>query len=88
VQPGVAQAAGAVVPVEGVELDQQKLGQVASSGPRRLYRVEVTSTIGTNANGEPRFQRKLVGIWDTQVQNQNMRSQDYRRGSWVYWREE
>lgn len=75
-------------PVEGVELDQQKLGQVASSGPRRLYRVEVSSSIGTNAFGDPRFQRKLVGIWDTEVQNQNMRSQDYRRGAWVYWREE
>jgi type II secretory pathway component PulK len=75
-------------PVEGVELDQTKLGQVASSGPRRLYRVEVTSSIGTSPSGEPRFQRKLVGVWDTQVQNQNMRNQDYRRGAWVFWREE
>jgi general secretion pathway protein K len=88
VQPGVAQAASQVEPVEGVELDQAKLGQVASSGPRRLYRVEVSSSVGTNAFGEPRFQRKLIGIWDTEVQNQNMRSQDYRRGAWVYWREE
>ncbi len=88
VQPGVAQAAQGMEPVEGVELDQPKLGQVASSGPRRLYRVEVTSSFGMNANGEPRFQRKLVGIWDTQVQNQNMRNQDYRRGAWVFWREE
>ncbi len=88
VQPGVAQAASNVVPVQGVELDQAKLGQVASSGPRRLYRVEVSSSIGTNAFGDPRFQRKLIGIWDTQVQNQNMRSQNYRRGAWIYWREE
>lgn len=78
----------AVEPVEGVELNQQKLGQVASSGPRRLYRVEVTSSLGTNPAGEPRFERKLVGVWDTQVQNQNMRNQDYRRGAWVFWREE
>lgn len=77
-----------VEPVEGVELDPQKLGQVASSGPRRLYRVEITSSIGMDAKGEPRFTRKLVGIWDTQVQNQNMRTPDYRRGAWVFWREE
>jgi general secretion pathway protein K len=87
-QSSVAQPPPDGPPVEGVELDQQKLGQVASSGPRRLYRVEVSSSIGSNAFGDPRFQRKLVGIWDTEVQNQNMRSQDYRRGAWVYWREE
>jgi type II secretory pathway component PulK len=86
--PGVAQAAAAVEPIQGVELDQTKLGQVASSGPRRLYRVEVTSTLGMSATGEPRFERKLVGIWDTQVQNQNMRTPDYRKGAWVFWREE
>ncbi len=86
--PGAAAAAQSVEPVEGVELDPQKLGQVASSGPRRLYRVEVTSSIGVDTQGEPRFSRKLVGIWDTQVQNQNMRTPDYRRGAWVFWREE
>lgn len=86
--PGVAAAAEGVEPVQGVELDGNKLGQVASSGPRRLYRVEVTSTIGKTPRGEPRFQHKLTAIWDTQVQNQNMRSADYRRGSWVFWREE
>ena len=87
-QADVANAAQAVDPVQGVELDEQKLGQVASSGPRRLYRVEVTSSVGSSPNGEPRFQRKLIGIWDTEVQNQNMRNQEYRRGSWVFWREE
>lgn len=86
--PGAVAAAQGIEPVEGVELDPQKLGQVASSGPRRLYRVEITSSVGTDSKGEPRFVRKLVGIWDTQVQNQNMRTPDYRHGAWVYWREE
>ncbi len=81
-------AAANAEPVQGVELDPQKLGQVAKSGPRRLYRVEVTSSLGTTAKGEPRFSRKLVGVWDTEVQNQNMRSTDYRKGAWVFWREE
>ena len=81
-------AAQNVEPVAGVELDPQKLGQVGTSGPRRLYRIEITSNIGMDAKGEPRFTRKLVAIWDTQVQNQNMRTPDYRRGAWVYWREE
>ena len=85
---GAASAAQGLEPVQGVELDGQKLGQVASSGPRRLYRVEVTSTVGKTPRGEPRFQRKFIGIWDTQVQNQNFRNPDYRRGSWVFWREE
>ncbi len=85
---GAKQAAGQAEPVQGVELDPQKLGQVAKSGPRRLYRVEVTSSIGKTVKGEPRFSRKLVAIWDTEVQNQNMRSTDYRKGMWVFWREE
>lgn len=67
--------------VEGVELDAGKLGQIASSGPRRTYRIEVTAVVGD-------LQRRVIGIWDTQTQNQHMRTQDYARGTWVYWREE
>ena len=85
---GAQTAAANAEPVQGVELDAQKLGQVAKSGPRRLYRVEVTSSLGLTAKGEPRFSRKLIGVWDTEVQNQNMRSTDYRKGAWVFWREE
>jgi len=85
---GAQNAAANAEPVQGVELDAQKLGQVAKSGPRRLYRVEVTSTLGVTPKGEPRFSRRLVGVWDTEVQNQNMRSTDYRKGAWVFWREE
>jgi len=67
--------------VEGVELDPAKLGQIATSGPRRTYRIEVTALVGD-------LQRRVIGVWDTQTQNQNMRTQDYARGAWVYWREE
>lgn len=75
-------------PIQGVELNLTLLGQIATAGPRRLYRVVVTSSFGQTAEGDPRFTRKLTAIWDTQVQNQNMRTQDYRIGSWVFWREE
>lgn len=85
---GVAAAAQELEPVQGVELDKGKLGQVARSGPRRIYRVEVNSTVGVTRTGEPRLHRKLVGIWDTQVQNQNMRNPANGRGAWVFWREE
>ena len=68
-------------PVEGVELDNAKLNQIASSGPRRTYRVEVTAVIGD-------LQRRVTGIWDTQTQNQYNRNPDDTRGAWVYWREE
>jgi hypothetical protein len=69
------------VPVEGVELDQQKLGQIAKAGVRRLYRVNVTSTVG-------RMTRTLTAVWDTNVQNQNARGDGYSRGNWVFWKEE
>ncbi|MBL4632291.1 MAG: general secretion pathway protein GspK [Kofleriaceae bacterium] len=92
----VANAAGGEEPqapesqeaVQGVELNLSLLGQIATAGPRRLYRVVVTSTFGQTPDGGARFTRKLTAIWDTQVQNQNMRHRDYRRGSWVFWREE
>ena len=76
-----AAAAQNLEAVEGVELDAKKLAQVAKAGPRRTYRVEVTSEVG-------RLKRHLTAIWDTQVQNQNMRDPAYARGSWVFWREE
>ena len=44
-------SAGKTAPVQGVELDPQKLGQVAESGPRRLYRVEVTSIFWPHCQG-------------------------------------
>lgn len=76
-----AAAAQGLEPVEGVELDTKKLQQVAKAGPRQIYRVEVTSTVG-------RLTKRLTAIWDTQYTNQNARNPAYRKGSWVFWREE
>jgi general secretion pathway protein K len=70
---------------EGVELDQQKLAQVARAGPRRTYRVEATASIG-------RVNKRIIGVWDASVQQQNARSRDGApsggKGAWVFWREE
>ncbi|HUS63947.1 MAG TPA: hypothetical protein VMZ28_05350 [Kofleriaceae bacterium] len=75
--------------IEGLELDTQKLGQVARSGPRRTYRVEVVATVprGEEGNGME-YIRRLTAVWDTKTQNQNMRDQNYAKGAWVYWRED
>jgi type II secretory pathway component PulK len=67
--------------VDGVELDNNKLRQIAQAGPRRTYRVEVTAEIGE-------FRKRITAIWDTQVQNQNARDPSNQRGAWVFWREE
>ncbi len=78
---------GQLVPIEGVELDADKLSQIARAGPRRTYRVEVTAQIGKPK--ERLLQKKLTAIWDTQNQNQNARdpARD-AKGSWVFWKEE
>jgi type II secretory pathway component PulK len=77
------------VQIEGLELDAQKLGQVARSGPRRTYRVEVVATVPRGVEGSGmEYVRRLNAVWDTKTQNQNMRDQNYARGSWVYWRED
>jgi type II secretory pathway component PulK len=75
-----AQVAEGSTPVVGVELDMNKLQQVAQVGPRRVYRVEVTAEVR-------RVKRRLTAIWDTATQNQNSRNpQEYGRGAWVFWR--
>ncbi len=66
---------------DGVELDQQKLGQVARAGPRRTYRVETTAKFG-------RVEKKMIGVWDTNLQRQNARQGQAGKGAWVMWREE
>ena len=74
------------VQVEGVELDMQKLNQIITAGPRRVYRVEVIAQIGED--DEYAYRKKMTGVWDTQTQNQNMRDPAYSRGGWVFWRED
>jgi type II secretory pathway component PulK len=75
-------------PIEGVELDATKLKEVVKTGARRTYRVEATATYD-------RLQKRIVGVWDTNVTRQNTRSMGAgttlgggNRGAWVFWREE
>lgn len=75
--------------VEGLELDTTKLGQVARSGPRRIYRVEVVATVPRGVEGTGNdYVKRLVAVWDTKTQNQNSRDPSAAQGAWVYWREE
>ena len=77
------------VQIEGLELDATKLGQVARSGPRRIYRVEVVATVPRGVEGSGNdYVKRLIAVWDTKTQNQNMRDPSASQGSWVYWREE
>jgi general secretion pathway protein K len=69
------------VPVEGVELKMEKLAQIARAGTRRIYRVETTAAIDT-------LEKTIVGVWDTQFQNQNPRNPANAKGTWVFWRED
>jgi general secretion pathway protein K len=69
------------VPVEGVALNPTALAQIARAGTRRIYRVETIATIDT-------LEKTIVGVWDTQFQNQNPRNPANARGTWVYWRED
>jgi general secretion pathway protein K len=83
---GLSETAGAQlptnqIPVEGVELDRNKLNQVTRTGPRRTYRVTTRAHIDT-------LEKTIVGVWDKDTTNQNPRGPEYTRGAWVFWREE
>jgi general secretion pathway protein K len=82
-QPQQAQnpAMAGLPPIQGVELDAQKLGNLARAGGRRTYRVVASAKIG-------KVEKTITAIWDTETQNQNMRDPKQNKGSWVYWREE
>jgi type II secretory pathway component PulK len=67
--------------VLGVALDADKLNQIARAGTRRMYRVTATAQLGN-------VEKRVVGVWDTNTHNQNMRDPAYGRGTWVFWREE
>lgn len=74
-------------PIEGVELDQAKLADVVTTGPRRTYRVEATASYG-------KLNKRIIGIWDTKSTRQNTRQPGAGSnlggglGAWVFWREE
>jgi len=73
--------------LQGVELDTNKLNQIAEAGPRRTYRVEAIGTVTRVGDGTS-VTRRIESVWDTNTQNQNMRNPAYGRGAWVFWREE
>ena len=78
----------------GMELDKAKLGQIATAGPRRTYRVQAWGEIERkqkNADGTPVYppiRTTINGVWDTKVVLQNVRKAPVPKGAWVYMRED
>jgi type II secretory pathway component PulK len=78
----------------GLELDKTKLGQIASTGPRRTYRLYAWGEIQraqVDSKCRPIFpsiRRTIGGVWDTKVINQNARRPEIRSGSWVFLKED
>lgn len=78
----------------GLELDKAKLGQMATAGPRRTYRVQAWGEIERkqkNADGSPVFppiRATINGVWDTKVVLQNVRKPPMPKGAWVFLRED
>jgi general secretion pathway protein K len=78
----------------GLELDKAKLGQIATAGPRRTYRVQAWGEIERkqkNADGSPVYppiRATLTGVWDTKVVLQNVRKPPVPKGAWVFLRED
>ncbi len=91
-----AALSGGFVPGEkvGIELDKAKLGQMATAGPRRTYRVQAWGEIERkqkDAEGKPVFPSIRVnvnGVWDTKVVLQNVRKPPAPKGAWVFLRED
>jgi type II secretory pathway component PulK len=77
-----------------LELDKQKLAQMATAGPRRTYRVEAWGEIDRKQrkqDGSPVFppiRSTITGVWDTKVVPQNIRKPPVPKGAWVYLRED
>jgi general secretion pathway protein K len=78
----------------GLELDKTKLSQMATTGPRRTYRVRAWGEIERkqkNADGTPVYpaiRATLNGVWDTKVVLQNVRKPPAPKGAWVFLRED
>ncbi|HEY5924536.1 MAG TPA: hypothetical protein VIV11_22815 [Kofleriaceae bacterium] len=78
----------------GLELDPKKLGTIATSGPRRTYRIEAFGEIArkqTDNEGRPVFppiRSTITGVWDTKFVPQNVRKQPVPKGAWVFLRED
>jgi general secretion pathway protein K len=78
----------------GLELDAGALARIASTGPRRTYRVQAFGEIERkqkSADGSPVFpaiRATITGVWDTRVVPQNVRKPPAPKGAWVFLRED
>jgi len=72
--------------VTGVPIDKAKMGNVATVGPRRIYRLDATGTI--ERTRDKKIEVHIRAVWDSLHFNQNTTSGDINdmRGTWVYWR--
>lgn len=80
--------------VQGLELDTNLLGNVATAGPRRTYKVEAFASLGEDGNPN-QMSKRIIGVWDKQPTPQNTRSNGNEDvtgragfGAWIYWRED
>lgn len=78
-----------------LELDKAKLQQMATAGPRRIYRVQAYAEIERNSvkdkDGNPMYpplRTTFTGIWDTKVVPQNARKSPTPKGAWVFLRKD
>jgi general secretion pathway protein K len=72
--------------ITGVPIDKAKMLNVATTGPRRIYRLDAVGSIQRTA--DKKIEVHIRGVWDSQHFNQNTTSSDINdvRGTWVYWR--
>jgi general secretion pathway protein K len=74
--------------VAGVNIDANLLKSVATTGPRRIYRLDAVGTI--QRTREKKIEVRIRGVWDSAHYNQNTLSPDPndRQGTWIYWRQD
>jgi general secretion pathway protein K len=77
-----------------LDIDSKKLGQIATIGPRRTYRVEAWGEIErkqVDGKGQPIFpsiRSVITGVWDQKVTPQNARKTPTPNGAWVFLKED
>lgn len=74
----------------GLELDPQKLSQIANVGPRRTYNLRAYGEIARaqGAKAFPPIRETFTGVWDTKVVPQNVRKPPAPNGAWVFLKED
>ncbi len=78
----------------GLELDKAKLTQIATTGPRRTYRIQAYGQVDRKQlkkDGSPVYppiRSTITGVWDTKVVPQNARKTPVPNGAWVFLRED